>query len=151
MPDHTQDQSQERESLRPTSHRWAWRRKLHGHFLPNQIYRIGVAIVGAAVTIGGLIAVPAPGPGWLIVFVGLGILATEFVWAARLLRWGRGKLHAWNMWLKRQPWWVTGLVGLGTFALVLGIFWVMLSLTGVPGFAPEPVAGWLDAVPGIDR
>ena len=33
----------------------------------------------------GSILVPLPGPGWLIVFAGLAILATEYVWAQRLL------------------------------------------------------------------
>jgi uncharacterized protein (TIGR02611 family) len=27
-----------------------------------------------------------PGPGWLLIFVGLSILGTEYVWAQRLLR-----------------------------------------------------------------
>jgi uncharacterized protein (TIGR02611 family) len=34
----------------------------------------------------GLLLVPLPGPGWATVFEGLGILATEFRWADRLLR-----------------------------------------------------------------
>ena len=27
-----------------------------------------------------------PGPGWLLIFVGLSILGTEYVWAQRMLR-----------------------------------------------------------------
>ena len=26
-----------------------------------------------------------PGPGWLVIFLGLGLLAAEFVWARRLM------------------------------------------------------------------
>ncbi len=33
----------------------------------------------------GVVMIVTPGPGWLIIFLGLGILAAEFVWARRLL------------------------------------------------------------------
>ncbi len=64
---------------------------------------------------------PAPGPGWLIVFAGVGIWATEFEWAQRLLRWGKGVLASWTHWMGRQPIWVRAVVGLATLALVLAI------------------------------
>ena len=35
--------------------------------------------------LGGLALVPLPGPGWAIVFVGLGMLALEFKWAENLM------------------------------------------------------------------
>ena len=52
-------------------------------------YRVAVAVIGAAVVVGGIILIPLPGPGWLIVFGGLAILATEFEWAGRLLDFAR--------------------------------------------------------------
>jgi uncharacterized protein (TIGR02611 family) len=33
----------------------------------------------------GAIMIVTPGPGWLTIFLALGILAAEFVWARRLL------------------------------------------------------------------
>lgn len=33
----------------------------------------------------GLVLLVAPGPGWLVILLGLGVLAAEFVWARRLL------------------------------------------------------------------
>ena len=33
----------------------------------------------------GIVMIVTPGPGWLTIFIGLGILAAEFVWARRLL------------------------------------------------------------------
>lgn len=33
----------------------------------------------------GVIMIVTPGPGWLTIFLALGILAAEFVWARRLL------------------------------------------------------------------
>ena len=49
------------------------------------IKRVLVGFVGGLVTLIGVVALVAPGPGWLIIFTGLGILASEFAWAARVL------------------------------------------------------------------
>ena len=54
------------------------------------IKRILVGIVGGLVTIIGVVALIAPGPGWLIIFAGLGILGSEFAWAARALKTAKG-------------------------------------------------------------
>lgn len=54
------------------------------------IKRVFVGFVGGLVTLIGVVALVAPGPGWLIIFTGLGILASEFAWAARVLTSARG-------------------------------------------------------------
>ncbi len=33
----------------------------------------------------GAVMIVTPGPGWLIIMIGLGVLAAEYVWARRLL------------------------------------------------------------------
>lgn len=33
----------------------------------------------------GVVMLVTPGPGWLVIILGLGVLAAEFVWARRLL------------------------------------------------------------------
>ncbi|HTR46872.1 MAG TPA: PGPGW domain-containing protein [Verrucomicrobiae bacterium] len=33
----------------------------------------------------GVVMIVTPGPGWLTIFLALGVLAAEFVWARRLL------------------------------------------------------------------
>lgn len=48
--------------------------------------KVLVAVVGGTVILIGLVMLVAPGPGSLVVPLGLAILATEFVFAARLLR-----------------------------------------------------------------
>lgn len=93
-------------------------------------------MVGAIVLAGGIVAIPYPGPGWLIVFLGLGILASEFEWAHRLLRFARGRYDAWLEWMKRRHWSVQGMFGLATCVVVLASLWVL----GVFG----TVAGWID-------
>ncbi|PBC76377.1 uncharacterized protein (TIGR02611 family) [Streptomyces sp. TLI_235] len=51
------------------------------------IFLVGLAVVGL-----GVILLPLPGPGWVVIFLGMGIWATEFVWAQLVLRWTRRKV-----------------------------------------------------------
>ena len=71
--------------------------------------------------IAGLIMVPAPGPGWLVVFFGLLILASEFEFAQRWLDFARRHVSRWNDWIMAQALWVRGLVALGTLLIVWGV------------------------------
>jgi tellurite resistance protein TerC len=52
----------------------------------KRIKRIIIGIVGTTVLIIGVALLVLPGPAFLVIPLGLGILATEFVWAKRLLR-----------------------------------------------------------------
>jgi tellurite resistance protein TerC len=57
--------------------------------------RIGVTIAGIVVLLVGVAGLVLPVlPGWLLIFVGLGILATEYVWAQRLLKLAKEKANA---------------------------------------------------------
>jgi uncharacterized protein (TIGR02611 family) len=51
----------------------------------QQAWRLAVAIVGFTVTLVGVVMLVTPGPGWLAILLGLGVLGVEFVWARRLL------------------------------------------------------------------
>ena len=51
----------------------------------RQIRRLAVLVCGLTVVLIGVIMFVTPGPGLLVLPVGLGILAIEFVWARRLL------------------------------------------------------------------
>ncbi|MFC5149318.1 TIGR02611 family protein [Streptomyces aureoversilis] len=55
-------------------------------------WQVGVFIVGLAVVVAGIIMLPLPGPGWLVIFGGMAIWATEFVWAQLVLRWTKRKV-----------------------------------------------------------
>jgi len=55
-------------------------------------WQVGVFIVGLAIVIGGIILLPLPGPGWLVIFAGMAVWATEFVWAQIILRWTKRKV-----------------------------------------------------------
>ncbi len=47
--------------------------------------RVIVGVVGITIVAIGLTLLVLPGPGLIVIIVGLGILATEFVWAKNLL------------------------------------------------------------------
>jgi hypothetical protein len=66
--------------------------KVMALFIGRNAKRMAITVAGFAVVIVGLILVPLPGPGWLIVFGGLAILATEYVWARRLLNFAKQKV-----------------------------------------------------------
>ena len=49
------------------------------------VKRIAIAIVGFTVLIIGVAMIILPGPAFIVIPAGLGILAIEFAWAKRLL------------------------------------------------------------------
>ncbi|MFI6476129.1 TIGR02611 family protein [Streptomyces sp. NPDC050516] len=55
-------------------------------------WQVGVFVVGLAVVAAGVVMLPLPGPGWLVIFGGMAIWATEFVWAQLVLRWTKRKV-----------------------------------------------------------
>ena len=48
-------------------------RRREKHVQRSKPYRIGFTILAFVIFLGGLALVPLPGPGWAIVFVGLGV------------------------------------------------------------------------------
>ena len=61
--------------------RWAW--------------QLFILIAGIATIVVGVILLPLPGPGSVVIFAGIGILSTEFIWAKQLLTRIR-------IWIKQQ-------------------------------------------------
>ena len=84
---------------------------VHARPAGPQIWRGGVALAGLAVTITGIVLLAAPGPGWAVIFLGLGIWATEFEWARSLLKRVQRTVRKWTAWVERQPRWLSVLVG----------------------------------------
>ena len=61
------------------------RERRQRHLERNRLVRIGFAVFGFLVVLAGLAMLVLPGPGLLVIAIGLGILALEFAWAERLL------------------------------------------------------------------
>jgi uncharacterized protein (TIGR02611 family) len=74
---------------RAVSHRSRWNRNL------SRLKKLVIAAVGAAVILGGLAMLVLPGPGLVVIFLGLAILATEFLWAKHLL-------HRVTVWVRKR-------------------------------------------------
>lgn len=87
--------------------------------------RLAIGLVGGVVLLAGIIMIPYPGPGWLVVFAGLGILSTEFDWAKRLLDFSKGKYDAWQDWLKNQSVYVKALFWTLTCLVVVTTIWLL--------------------------
>lgn len=102
------------------------------------VWRLVVGGIGGVVLVIGILLIPYPGPGWLVVFAGLGILASEFAWAHRVLVFARARYNRFTAWLGRQNLVVKGLFALGTCAIVLATVWLL--------GAASMMAGWV----GID-
>jgi uncharacterized protein (TIGR02611 family) len=50
----------------------------------DQVRRVFKILAGFTLLLLGVIMVFTPGPGWLVIFLGLTLLGAEFVWAKRL-------------------------------------------------------------------
>ena len=128
-----------KERTRAVRRRWArWRDRLRDRPIAEFSYRVAVAVVGLAVLAVGIVAIPYPGPGWAIVFVGLGILATEFSWAQRLLKWVKVRYDKVMAWFKRQGLWVKIAGFVFTMAVVMATLWLVGAL------------GWAASLVGLD-
>jgi uncharacterized protein (TIGR02611 family) len=51
----------------------------------EQVRRLSRIIGGFTLLLIGIVMLVTPGPGWLVILLGLGLLAAEFVWARRLM------------------------------------------------------------------
>ena len=121
-------------------HQWARPRdKLLERRVADFVYRVVVGVVGLTVLLVGIVAIPYPGPGWAIVFVGLAILATEFYWAHRTLSFTRGRYDSAMAWFRRQGWFVQALGAVFTAAVVVATLWLVGAV------------GWSAGLLGLDH
>lgn len=87
--------------------------------------KTGIGVIGGVVLLAGIIMIPYPGPGWLVVFAGLGILSSEFVWAKNILLFAKGKYDAWQDWLSRQSRTIKAVFWLLTATVVVMTIWLL--------------------------
>ena len=59
----------------------------------KQVKKLIVAVIGFTLLAVGLAMIVLPGPAFIVIPVGLGILATEFAWARKLLKKAKNKLQ----------------------------------------------------------
>lgn len=66
------------------------------------LLRIAKMVLGIAIALAGLVLVPAPGPGWVVVFLGLALTSDEIHWVAVALDWAEVKLRAAFGWIRSR-------------------------------------------------
>lgn len=93
--------------------------------LPQRLRRALVGIVGGVVLLAGIVMIPYPGPGWVVVFIGLAILAQEFTWARRALHRVRAIYDRWEVWVKQQSWLVRVGLFISTCVVVIVTIWLI--------------------------
>ena len=93
-----------------------------------------VAVLGGLLTLAGIALLVLPGPGFVLVAAGLAVLATEFEWAEKPLRYAKGKA-AGGIHEVGRSWWRAALAALCALALaavgVLVLVGVDLPFTNV--------------------
>jgi uncharacterized protein (TIGR02611 family) len=111
------------------------RERRQRHLERNRFLRIGFAFFGFIVVLAGVAMLVLPGPGLLVIAIGLGILALEFAWAERLLERTVDRLEDAADQVKEAPRWqqlllaaASAVAAVGMVALVL--FW---DIPYVPG------------------
>lgn len=89
-------------------------------------WQLGVFVLGLAVVAAGIAMLPLPGPGWVVIFCGMAIWATEFVWAQLALRWTKRKVteaaeRAFDPKVRRRNITLTA-IGLVIVGVLLGVY-----------------------------
>nr|WP_303709609.1 TIGR02611 family protein [Kutzneria buriramensis]WKX07688.1 TIGR02611 family protein [Kutzneria buriramensis] len=95
-------------------------------------WQVCIFIIGLAVVVLGIIMLPLPGPGWVVIFGGMAIWATEFVWAQLVLRWTKRKVteatqRALDPKVRRRNIILTT-IGLVIVGVIVGIYLVKFGL-----------------------
>lgn len=107
-------------------------------------------LAGWLCVVGGILIIPTPGPGWFLLFFGIGVLSFEMTWPNRLLDWGLRKYDSFEEHWKRQGAATKSFIGVGFLAgcavVFSGIFWVMWN-TGMLGFAEAWLGEWVEELP----
>ena len=98
--------------------------------------RFAVTIVGGALLLLGLAMMVLPGPGILVIVAGLAVLATEYVWAQRLLKRARSQAEKVQEAAVASPVRTAGTLLFGVALLGLGLAMVFLRDVDLPFWSP---------------
>ncbi|WP_348535827.1 PGPGW domain-containing protein [Kocuria sp. JC486] len=70
--------------------------------------RGSITLIGLLLFVAGVAMLVLPGPGWVFIFLGIGVWSMEFDWAHRLNQWALRHLSLWWARLRETPvvqWW----------------------------------------------
>jgi uncharacterized protein (TIGR02611 family) len=106
--------------------------------------RFAVTVIGAALLALGAAMMVLPGPGILVIVAGLAVLATEYVWAQRLLKRAKSQAEKVQEAAVASPVRTAGTVLFGVALLGLGLAMVIARDVDLPFWSP--VTGGILAV-----
>lgn len=58
----------------------------------KQLKKVIIGVIGTTILLIGIVLIVLPGPAFIVIPIGLSILATEFIWAKRLMEKFKEKL-----------------------------------------------------------
>lgn len=109
--------------------------------------RFAVTIVGVALLLLGAALMVLPGPGILVIVGGLALLATEYVWARRMLKTAQAQAEKVQEAAVASPVRTAGTLLFGVALLGLGLAMVFLRDVDLPFWSP--VTGGIMAVTAV--
>lgn len=109
--------------------------------------RFAVTILGGALLLLGLAMMVLPGPGILVIVAGLAVLATEYVWAQRLLKRARSQAQQVQEAAVASPGRTAMTVLFGLVLLGIGVTMVVKPDVDLPAWSP--VTGGILAVTAL--
>ena len=126
-----------------------WRRAFRTHPVTAILYRTLIALLGLALILFGVPLVPLVGPGWAVIFVGLYLWSTEFLWARRVTQFVKAEVKAFEQYSRALPWTAKLPLLMATLAFGWVCFYLALRITGVPDWTPEAARDLLLQIPGL--
>jgi tellurite resistance protein TerC len=106
----------------------------------TNLRKVLILIAGTLVVIIGLIIAPLPGPGPVILVpIGLGILATEFIWARRLLDTLRAQADG----LQRRVDGIVSRTSIWTVPAIVAAYWGTIIGVSLVIKGPTPATYWV--------
>lgn len=104
--------------------------------------RLVLEVVGWVLLIGGIAAIPLPGPGLLILFAGLVVLSQQYAWAGRRVDpVKRSALKAASDSVQNTPRILASLLGCA-WLIGFGVVWG-LGIVAAPGWWPFRESWWM--------
>jgi uncharacterized protein (TIGR02611 family) len=148
-----QDESRDQRRTRGRVHR-----TLHANAALSLTTKIAVGIVGATITLVGVVMLVTPGPAFVLIPLGLAVLATEFEWARRWLEQAKEKAraaqeraNAVDPKVRRRRLLLAALA----VAVVVGAVALLVAAVGWPSYAVtgwdwvQGLVGWAPDLPGM--
>lgn len=133
-------------------------RRLHANRAVALVTKAVVAVVGGAVLLAGVVMIVTPGPAFVLIPLGLAILATEFEWAHHWLQKARRKANqarlraeAMDPAVRRRRM----LLVLGVVVAAVALVAACVAALGWPSYAVDgwdevqSRVGWAPELPGM--